>query len=377
MRRLAFVVAVVSTSACSGGEDVARCSGHGECLPGFVCEESYCVRPGAPVATGNCGPYGCIVDGPDETRAVFRPGALDQTVNIALSRASASIVVGGLRERSRVYRLDVEGEGEVIIREAATLSVPLSGETVVDAYAPVLWWTADPAGPWDPLEGELSAGLVTGQATRFGLFVAAQRPRPLDAGIVDGMVDAPDAAEPADVPDLPLLDQGFAKDAVPVIPDLGFRDAEPIDSGPPRPPDSGTAALPDLGPPDAGSTEEPEAGRPDAGGDEDTGLAPPDTGGDEDTGLAPPDTGGDEDTGLAPPDTGGDEDAGTVIPDSGEGDEDARALPDSGSVDLDATTAPDSGAIEDTGPAPDAGTATSTAAPDAGRTGDARILDAD
>jgi len=345
MRRLSITIALLAVSCADTGD--SRCTSNGECLPGFVCTDAFCVPGGGTgEVRGNCGPDGCTIDGPDGTKVTIPAGALSRFVTVVLDRGSDSVLVRRVVRRWGVYRFQIT-EG-VDLEAPAIITVPLQGEEPTHTDAPTVWVAESAAGPWERLAGSVGTDEVTDTTARLGLFFAGHRKLPVDAGFVDS------GPEP-DPPDVFQIDQGFVRDADPV--DLGrWPDADPPDRGPEGPPDSGAGGEPEAGPVDAGINSEADAGRPDSGAMQgmDAEL-PPDSGEGEPDGANVPDSGSDEGADVEPPDTGEQPVDGAVMPDSG-GDDDTGVV------------APDAGADEDAGSGIDSGTGGADAAPDAGST---------
>lgn len=340
MRLTISMTMIASVALGCADTGLTKCAMTGECLPGYACENGFCAPRTDPVATGNCGPLGCTLDGPDDTRVVIPAGALTEMVTVDFERASAAILLPGLIQRSRVYRISIAHRPTAGLLGDAVVSIPLVGEEPTEADSPGVW-RADAADmPWARLAGTLGQGVVSGESAVLGLFAAAQRPLVSDVGVPDSGVMLPDVS---------LLDQGFAPDAVdaadaaPDVPDV-----TPPDMGPEGPPDSGANEMPEAGRPDSGAGSEEDGGLSDSGG----GMTGMDAETDPDSGSAEPDTAVIADSGtqvgedIERPDSGGAKDLdGAAPPDSGTALADAEPPADSGStVTEDGATATDSGA---------------------------------
>jgi|GEM_PF-2995341 len=388
MKRAVFIGAFLAfAGACADEkEDLAPCSMSNDCLPGFICQEGFCVVGEQKSQAGICEDGGTLTV--DSGELIIPEDALDRCEQITFEQASGTLVPEGVIPLSPIF---VAAPEDVNIASEIFLELQFSTENLRDGEVPFVYRASDLESTWLQLPNTTVTGTTArASSLRLGFFVVAVPVR-----------DVPDAGLPADSglhPDAMMSDAGVAQDTgfedsgSGMAPDagvldtgVGFMDALPAvpDSGMMEIPDSGVLDLPDSGmmvlsdsgmeqigdsgglnnsdtgmggpmQPDGGMGQMPDGGMgsmPDTGNptmaDTGMGIGMPDGG----MGQAPdggmgqmPDSGG-----LMMPDTGlgnsfPDSGSGTLLPDSGSG---GFGFPDTGSGSM----FPDSGtgAFGDTG----------------------------
>ena len=338
-------------------DELAPCSRSNDCLPGYICEEGFCVLGEQKSQVGICEEGGTL--SADTGALIIPEDALDRCEQITFEQASGTLVPEGVVPLSPIF---VAAPEDVNIATEVFVELEFSTENLQEGEVPFVYRASSLDSPWLQLPNTTVTGTTArASSLRLGFFVVAVPLR-----------ETPDAGPPADSglhPDAMMADAGVAQDtgfddsgmspdagvvdsgveimdALPAVPDSGMM--ELADSGVMEIPDSGMMALSDSGMeqigdsgglnnsdtgmggpmqedggmgsmPDGGMGSMPDSGNPNQG-DAGMGGGMPDSG----MGFMPdggmglmPDSGG-----LAMPDSG----LGTGFPDSGSG----TLLPDSG-----------------------------------------------
>ena len=338
-------------------DDLAPCSMSNDCLPGYICQEGFCVLGEQKTKVGICEEGGSLSAGTGEL--IIPEDALDRCEQITFEQASGTLVPEGVVPLSTIF---VAAPEDVNIATEIFVELEFSTENLRDGEVPFVYRASSLDSPWLQLPNTTVTGTTArASSLRLGFFVVAVPLRDTpDAGPANDSGLHPDAMmgdagvaqdtgfdDSGLSPDAGVVDSGVEiMDALPAVPDSGMMML--ADSGVMEIPDSGMMSLSDSGMeqigdsgglnnsdtgmggpmqedggmgsmPDGGMGSMPDSGNPNQG-DSGMGVGMPDGGMGQlpDGGMGVmPDSGG-----LAMPDSG----TGNTFPDSGSG----TLLPDSG-----------------------------------------------
>ena len=175
---LPLLVAVLTASSCTWlvVDDAlhapAPCHAPGDCAAGFACTAGACAavpdadgppRPGTPIDSA-----GGVVTGPDGVVLTLDPGAVDKTVQIVVTEASATNVPVGFLAESRFYEIAPSAS----LSGRAVLAIPRAGGPC--ASCRVLQRPARAGDPWRALVDDGDGGALVDLAGVYALGVVTR-----------------------------------------------------------------------------------------------------------------------------------------------------------------------------------------------------------